>query len=101
MRTEPKHESIRVQEGRPAKTRLDPEELWLYPDMSPEDYIEFAEHPELADPVLASLPSRDLSLQEEALFLEQVKAELRAKHNADLIQPAAQRAGAFSEEGSN
>jgi hypothetical protein len=69
--------------------------------MSPEDYIELAEHPELADPVLAGLPSRELSLQEESLFLEQVKAELRAKHNANPIQPADRRAGAFSEEGSN
>ena len=101
MQTEPKHKLNRVQEGRPAKTRLDPEELRLIQNVSPADIIAFAEHPELADPVLASLPSRELSLREESLFLEQVKAELRAKHNANPIQPADRRAGAFSEEGSN
>ncbi len=101
MQTEPNHEFSRVQEGRAANTRLDTEELWLNSDMVPEKYIELAEHPELADPVLAGLPSREMSLQEESLFLEQVKAELRAKHNANPIQPADRRGGAFSEEGSN
>lgn len=101
MQTEPKHKSNRVQEGRCARIGIDSKGLWLHLNITPEDYIEFAECPELADSVLADLPLPEMSIKEEILFLEQVKDELRSRRNASPVQTEDQHNGVFSDKGSN
>jgi hypothetical protein len=95
MRTEPENH---MENGAPAisggPASMDPEELWLDQDIQPHrlvrldplditaEMVEQAEHPELGDFTLRTLPVRAFSLRLEVLLRHVMKEELRSKRNA-------------------
>lgn len=54
---------------------------------------QLAEHPELADPVIALLPQRKWSLRFEKNFFKLEKAALRAAHTLPAIPPRVEPRG--------
>ena len=94
MKTQPNKKKIRVQVITATHEEIDPEALWLNPQVEPEALIaqdpldittkmvEQAEAPELADFVLASLPPRRFSLRMEALELKTMKGEFQAQRES-------------------
>ena len=76
MRTSEQNQAGEAEDVVPIE--VDPEEIWLDQDVSPEELIrldpmqiteeiiEMAEHPELADPVIAEIPVRNRGRRGEA-----------------------------------
>ena len=76
MRTSEQNQAGEAEDVVPIE--VDPEEIWLDQDVSPEELIrldpmqiteeiiEMAEHPELADPVIAEIPVRNRGRRCEA-----------------------------------
>jgi len=94
MKTEMKH--IARDERDIARRNIDPEELWLDQDIPADELIRLdplditaemvsqAEHPELADWNLQSLPELKFPLRLEAIEYKRMRAELQAKHGEHL-----------------
>ena len=92
VKTERTHRKIRVRLEREAQEPIDPEALWGNPDIEPEELVqvdplditpelvEHAEHPELADYNLQSLPVRRFWLSWEHLEWKAMKVALQQKH---------------------
>jgi len=57
---------------------------------------EWAEHPELADPLIGLLPDQKWSLRMERIFFKQQKAALRAAHAVTTTPPRVEPMGQAS-----
>lgn len=91
MKTEHTHRMVRVRLEREAQEPIDPEALWLNPDIEPEELIQLdplditskmvaqAEAPELADQLITGLPYIRFSIKRENAFLKLVKVWCRPK----------------------
>ena len=99
MRAKQTTKKIRVQVEREQKPTVDPEELWFNQDIDELELIrldplevtpemeEEAEHPELADWLLQSIP-KPMPWRLERLFWKMCKAELYRLHGGQRETPA-------------